>query len=89
MGPCFKIRFIFTIFQPVAVWMFDKKDIEKWPKDDKEMFISVIKVFFFFNFILKNLFIYFQKGVAQLTRLRHPRLLIIEHPIEESRSKLF
>ncbi|PAV55689.1 hypothetical protein WR25_03618 [Diploscapter pachys] len=57
--------------QPVAVWMFDKKDIEKWPKDDKEMFISVIK-----------------KGVAQLTRLRHPRLLIIEHPIEESRDSL-
>lgn len=57
MGSYVKSLFIFAIFQPVAVWMFDKKDIEKWPKDDKEMFISVIKVIFY-NFILKNLFIF-------------------------------
>lgn len=26
-----------------------------------------------------------KKGVSQLTRLRHPRLLTVEHPLEESR----
>lgn len=50
------------------MWLFDKKDIEKWSKEDKEMFLTVIK-----------------RGVSQLTRLRHPRLLIVEHGIEESR----
>ena len=54
--------------QSVSMWLFDKKDIEKWPKDDKELFLNIIK-----------------KGVGQLTRLRHPRLLIVEHGIEESR----
>ena len=26
-----------------------------------------------------------RKGVQQLTRLRHPRLLVVQHPVEESR----
>ncbi|CAI4228738.1 unnamed protein product [Auanema sp. JU1783] len=57
--------------QTVSVWLYDKKDCEKWPKDDRELFLSTIK-----------------RGVSQLTRLRHPRLLVIEHPIEESRDSL-
>ena len=26
-----------------------------------------------------------KKGVQQLTKLRHPRILVVEHPLEESR----
>ncbi|KAJ1356796.1 SCY1-like protein 2, partial [Parelaphostrongylus tenuis] len=52
----------------VSVWIFDKKDIDRWPKDDRESFLSLIR-----------------QGVSQLTKLRHPRLLVVEHPIEESR----
>ncbi|KJH43996.1 HEAT repeat protein [Dictyocaulus viviparus] len=55
----------------VSIWIFDKKDIDRWPKEDRELFLTLIK-----------------HGVSQLTRLRHPRLLVIEHPIEESRDSL-
>ncbi|KAJ1364997.1 SCY1-like protein 2, partial [Parelaphostrongylus tenuis] len=55
----------------VSVWIFDKKDIDRWPKDDRESFLSLIR-----------------QGVSQLTKLRHPRLLVVEHPIEESRDSL-
>uniref|UniRef100_A0A0K0D410 Protein kinase domain-containing protein n=1 Tax=Angiostrongylus cantonensis TaxID=6313 RepID=A0A0K0D410_ANGCA len=55
----------------VSIWLFDKKDTDRWPKDDRELFLSLIK-----------------HGVSQLTRLRHPRLLVVEHPIEESRDSL-
>ncbi|VDM54340.1 unnamed protein product [Angiostrongylus costaricensis] len=54
----------------VSIWLLDKKDIDRWPKDDRELFLSLIK-----------------HGVSQLTRLRHPRLLVVEHPIEESRRR--
>ena len=29
-----------------------------------------------------------KKGVGQLTRLRHPRILTVQHPLEESRDCL-
>ncbi|VDM40080.1 unnamed protein product [Toxocara canis] len=54
--------------QAVAVWLFDKKDLDRWPRHEKELFTEVLR-----------------RGVAQLTRLRHPRILVIEHPLEESR----
>ncbi|GMT04731.1 hypothetical protein PENTCL1PPCAC_26905 [Pristionchus entomophagus] len=57
--------------QPVAVWLFERRDMDKWSKEDKEEFTNTIK-----------------KGVSTLTRLRHPRLLVIEHAIEESRDSL-
>ncbi|GMR32019.1 hypothetical protein PMAYCL1PPCAC_02214, partial [Pristionchus mayeri] len=57
--------------QQVAVWLFERRDMDKWSKEDKEEFIYTIK-----------------KGVSTLTRLRHPRLLVIEHAIEESRDSL-
>ncbi|GMT32625.1 hypothetical protein PFISCL1PPCAC_23922, partial [Pristionchus fissidentatus] len=57
--------------QPVAVWLFERRDMDKWSKEDKEEFLNTIK-----------------KGVSTLTRLRHPRLLVVEHPIEESRDSL-
>ncbi|KAI6205397.1 Protein kinase domain-containing protein [Aphelenchoides besseyi] len=54
--------------QTVSVWLFEKKQIEKWPRVEREAFPDIVK-----------------RGVHQLTRLRHPRLLIVEHALEESR----
>jgi len=54
--------------QPVAIWLFEKKQIEKWPRNEKEAFPELLK-----------------RGVNQLTRLRHPRLLVVERTLEESR----
>ncbi|XP_033880579.3 SCY1-like protein 2 isoform X1 [Acipenser ruthenus] len=57
--------------QEVAVFVFDKKMIEKYQKFDKDQIIDSLK-----------------RGVQQLTRLRHPRLLTVQHPLEESRDCL-
>ncbi|XP_078273256.1 SCY1-like protein 2 isoform X2 [Rhinoraja longicauda] len=57
--------------QEVAVFVFDKKIIEKCQKFEKDHVIESLK-----------------KGVQQLTRLRHPRLLTVQHPLEESRDCL-
>ncbi|XP_051886064.1 SCY1-like protein 2 isoform X2 [Pristis pectinata] len=57
--------------QEVAVFVFDKKLIEKCQKFEKDHIIESLK-----------------KGVQQLTRLRHPRLLTVQHPLEESRDCL-
>lgn len=54
--------------QEVAVFVFDKKIIDKYQKFEKDQIIDSLK-----------------KGVQQLTRLRHPRLLTVQHPLEESR----
>ncbi|CAG9531638.1 unnamed protein product [Cercopithifilaria johnstoni] len=52
----------------VSVWLFEKRNLEKWPRYERELFLEIMK-----------------RGVSQLTRLRHPRILVIEHPLEESR----
>ncbi|KAL4658400.1 SCY1-like protein 2 isoform X3 [Arapaima gigas] len=57
--------------QEVAVFVFDKKIIDKYQKFDKDQIIDSLK-----------------RGVQQLTRLRHPRLLTVQHPLEESRDCL-
>uniref|UniRef100_A0A8C7D5T8 SCY1 like pseudokinase 2 n=1 Tax=Oncorhynchus kisutch TaxID=8019 RepID=A0A8C7D5T8_ONCKI len=57
--------------QEVAVFVFDKKMVEKYQKFDKDQIIESLK-----------------RGVQQLTRLRHPRLLTVQHPLEESRDCL-
>uniref|UniRef100_UPI00398ECBE5 SCY1-like protein 2 n=1 Tax=Pristiophorus japonicus TaxID=55135 RepID=UPI00398ECBE5 len=57
--------------QEVAVFVFDKKLIEKYQKFEKDHIIDSLR-----------------KGVQQLTRLRHPRLLTVQHPLEESRDCL-
>ncbi|XP_061662993.1 SCY1-like protein 2 [Syngnathoides biaculeatus] len=57
--------------QEVAVFVFDKKMIEKYQKFDKDQIVDSLK-----------------RGVQQLTRLRHPRLLTVQHPLEESRDCL-
>jgi len=54
--------------QEVAVFVFDKKIIDKYQKFDKDQVVDSLK-----------------RGVQQLTRLRHPRLLTVQHPLEESR----
>ncbi|XP_053319464.1 SCY1-like protein 2 isoform X2 [Spea bombifrons] len=57
--------------QEVAVFVFDKKLIDKYQKFEKDQIIHSLK-----------------RGVQQLTRLRHPRLLTVQHPLEESRDCL-
>ncbi|XP_049616694.1 SCY1-like protein 2 isoform X1 [Syngnathus scovelli] len=57
--------------QEVAVFVFDKKMIDKYQKFDKDQILDSLK-----------------RGVQQLTRLRHPRLLTVQHPLEESRDCL-
>ncbi|XP_045147222.1 SCY1-like protein 2 [Echinops telfairi] len=58
--------------QEVAVFVFDKKLIDKYQKFEKDQIIDTLK-----------------RGVQQLTRLRHPRLLTVQHPLEESRLLFF
>ncbi|KAM4749546.1 SCY1-like protein 2 [Rhinophrynus dorsalis] len=57
--------------QEVAVFVFDKKQIDRYQKYEKDQIIDSLK-----------------RGVQQLTRLRHPRLLTVQHPLEESRDCL-
>nr|XP_033808535.1 SCY1-like protein 2 isoform X2 [Geotrypetes seraphini] len=57
--------------QEVAVFVFDKKLMDKYQKYEKDQIIDCVK-----------------RGVQQLTRLRHPRLLTVQHPLEESRDCL-
>lgn len=57
--------------QEVAVFVFEKKILDKFQKFEKDQMIESLK-----------------RGVQQLTRLRHPRLLTVQHPLEESRDCL-
>ncbi|XP_034434116.1 SCY1-like protein 2 isoform X2 [Hippoglossus hippoglossus] len=57
--------------QEVAVFVFEKKVIDKYQKFEKDQIVDSLK-----------------RGVQQLTRLRHPRLLTVQHPLEESRDCL-
>jgi len=57
--------------QEAAVFVFEKKQLEKWSRKDRDNMIDTLK-----------------KGVSQLTRLRHPRILTVQHPLEESRYDL-
>ena len=57
--------------QEAAIFVLEKKLLDKYPKKDKEFITEVLK-----------------KGVAQLTRLRHPQILTVQHALEESRESL-
>uniref|UniRef100_A0A0N4ZT31 Protein kinase domain-containing protein n=1 Tax=Parastrongyloides trichosuri TaxID=131310 RepID=A0A0N4ZT31_PARTI len=57
--------------QKCAVWFFEKNEIEKWPKQEKDKFLDIMR-----------------KNVLTLTRIRHNRILIVEHGIEESRESI-
>lgn len=60
-----------TTRQEVSVFVFEKKQLERWPKDDREMMFDILK-----------------RGVQQLTKIRHPHVLTVQHPLEESRESL-
>ena len=60
--------FIIYLLQEAAVFVFEKKLLDKYSKRDRELIVEILK-----------------KGVSQLTRLRHPKILSVLNPLEESR----
>ncbi|XP_064634954.1 SCY1-like protein 2 [Lineus longissimus] len=57
--------------EEASVFVFEKKQLERYSKRDKEIITETLK-----------------HGVARLTRLRHPKILSVLHPVEESRDSL-
>ncbi|XP_023175872.1 SCY1-like protein 2 [Drosophila hydei] len=57
--------------QEVSVFVFEKKVLERWSKDDREIMLETLR-----------------RGVQQLTKIRHPHVLTVQHPLEESRDSL-
>ncbi|XP_017482610.1 PREDICTED: SCY1-like protein 2 [Rhagoletis zephyria] len=57
--------------QEVSVFVFEKKMLERWAKDDRETMLETLR-----------------RGVQQLTKIRHPHVLTVQHPLEESRDSL-
>uniref|UniRef100_A0A0K8UJQ0 SCY1-like protein 2 n=1 Tax=Bactrocera latifrons TaxID=174628 RepID=A0A0K8UJQ0_BACLA len=57
--------------QEVSVFVFEKKMLERWSKDDREAMLETLR-----------------RGVQQLTKIRHPHVLTVQHPLEESRDSL-
>nr|XP_034191914.1 SCY1-like protein 2 [Osmia lignaria] len=57
--------------QEAAIFVFEKRILDKFSKNDKELILETLK-----------------RGVAQLTKLRHPQILTVQHPLEESRDSL-
>ncbi|CAD7092835.1 unnamed protein product [Hermetia illucens] len=60
-----------TTNQEVSVFVFEKKQLERWSKDDRDTMCDILK-----------------RGVQQLTKIRHPHVLTVQHPLEESRESL-
>lgn len=60
-----------TTKQEAAIFVFEKKHLERWSKGDKDLVLESLK-----------------RGVTQLTKLRHPQILTVQHPLEESRESL-
>ncbi|KAH0557434.1 SCY1-like protein 2 [Cotesia glomerata] len=58
--------------QPAAVFVFEKKLLDRWSSKLER------------ETILEAL----KRGVTQLTKLRHPQILTVQHPLEESRDSL-
>lgn len=57
--------------QEASIFVFDKKLLERWPRESREAILESLK-----------------RGVTQLTKLRHPQILTVQHPLEESRDSL-
>ncbi|KAK6640752.1 hypothetical protein RUM44_012449 [Polyplax serrata] len=57
--------------QEASIFVFEKRLLEKWPRENKEVILESLK-----------------HGVTQLTKLRHPQILTVQHPLEESRESL-
>uniref|UniRef100_A0A6B2EG24 Protein kinase domain-containing protein n=1 Tax=Phlebotomus kandelakii TaxID=1109342 RepID=A0A6B2EG24_9DIPT len=57
--------------QEVAIFELEKRQLERWQKDDREVMLETLK-----------------RGISQLTKIRHPQVLTVQHPLEESRDSL-
>ncbi|XP_055712763.1 SCY1-like protein 2 [Phlebotomus papatasi] len=57
--------------QEVAIFELEKRQLERWQKDDREVMMETLK-----------------RGISQLTKIRHPQVLTVQHPLEESRDSL-
>lgn len=58
----------FTDSQTVSIFIFEKKQLDQYPRGQRETILAVAR-----------------KGASQLAKLRHPRVLTVEHAVEESR----
>lgn len=58
--------------QEAAIFVFEKRMLERWPAKADR------------ELVLETL----KRGVTQLTKLRHPQVLTVQHPLEESRDSL-
>ncbi|CAG9562341.1 unnamed protein product [Danaus chrysippus] len=57
--------------QEASIFVFEKKQLERWSKADRDIMIDILK-----------------RGIVQLTKLRHPQILTVQHSLEESRESL-
>lgn len=60
-----------SIKQEAAIWVFEKNQLEKFNKDDREQILEILR-----------------RGVIQLTKIRHPHVLTVQHALEESRDSI-
>ncbi|XP_066581269.1 V-type proton ATPase catalytic subunit A-like [Prorops nasuta] len=58
--------------QEASIFVFEKRLLDKWPSKSDR------------EAVLETL----KRGVTQLTKLRHPQILTVQHPLEESRDSL-
>lgn len=54
--------------QEAAVFVLHKKNLEAYPKKDRDLIVDA-----------------FKKGATQLARIKHPRILSLQHQLEESK----
>ncbi|XP_034829277.1 SCY1-like protein 2 [Maniola hyperantus] len=57
--------------QEASIFVFEKKQLDRWSKGDKDIMIDILK-----------------RGIVQLTKLKHPQILTVQHSLEESRESL-
>lgn len=58
--------------QEAAIFLFEKRILERWSSKTDR------------ELVLETL----KRGIMQLTKLRHPQILTVQHPLEESRDSL-
>ncbi|XP_055618353.1 SCY1-like protein 2 isoform X2 [Toxorhynchites rutilus septentrionalis] len=54
--------------QEASIFVLDKKQFEKFSKEDKEEMFNIVR-----------------SGIIHLTKIRHPQVLTVQYPLEESR----
>jgi len=55
-------------FEEATVFVLHKKNLEIYPKKDRDLIVES-----------------FKKGATQLARIKHPRILSLQHQLEESK----